>query len=194
MGRMRSGVWSATSTPAENPFGPAPRRCTTPIPGSPAALSMAAASASIMGMFMTFRGGRSRVSVRTAPDRSTRRPDVVGISEGLMNHHLLDSKGTRRTTGPGRDSLLALEHRLALLVVGGDAFLRILALEELLLQLALEREAGFEGHLGARLDGALDPAHRLRGLARRDEAGRVLHDAGPPRLGRVVPQLVHEAE
>src|SRR5256712_3492972 len=67
----------------------------------------------------------------------------------------------------------ALELRDPLLDVRRDAFLRVVALEQLLLQLALERQPAFERHLGPGLHGALDQAHRLGSLVRRTELLRV---------------------
>src|SRR5438034_5720276 len=80
----------------------------------------------------------------------------------------------------------------AFLIVGRDAFLRILALKQLLLQLALEGERALEGDLPAGLDGAFDAADRLRRLVRRAEAARVLHHSLPPPFGR--PDVVDDAE
>src|ERR1044072_8952877 len=57
----------------------------------------------------------------------------------------------------------------ALVVEGGDALAGVRALEQLLLQLALERLAGCERQLGPRLHGALDEAHRAGRLVRRAE-------------------------
>src|SRR2546428_13601069 len=67
----------------------------------------------------------------------------------------------------------ALELRDPLLDVRRDAFLRVVALEQLLLQLALERQPALERHLGPGLHGALDQAHRLGGLVGRAELLRV---------------------
>src|SRR5437773_3354495 len=91
--------------------------------------------------------------------------------------------GKRRPEAAGRHSLLmkrsvltgslAPELRHALLLVRGDALLGILALEQLLLQLALDRQATLERHLGARLHRTLDQPHGFRGLVRRTELFRV---------------------
>src|SRR5262249_7190217 len=70
----------------------------------------------------------------------------------------------------------AAEARLALLDVSAQAFLRVVALEELLLQLALDRQRLLEGDLAAALHRALDAAHRLRGAVGRAELLRVLLD------------------
>src|SRR5947207_9858756 len=87
--------------------------------------------------------------------------------------------GKRRPEAAGRHSLLmkrsvltgslAPELRHPLLLVRGDALLGILALEQLLLQLALDRQAALERHLGARLHRALDQPHRLGRLVWRTE-------------------------
>src|SRR5215208_5129508 len=75
-------------------------------------------------------------------------------------------------------SLLALKVGLALLDVGGQSFFGILALEELLLQLALQRQRGLERNLGTGLDRARDQADRFAGLVGRQEAAReVTHPA-----------------
>src|SRR5207249_9002083 len=89
----------------------------------------------------------------------------------------------RRPEAPGRHSLLmkrsvltgslAPELRHPLLLVRGDTLLGILALEQLLLQLALDRQATLERHLGARLHRTLDQPHGFRGLVRRTELFRV---------------------
>src|SRR5512134_103351 len=50
------------------------------------------------------------------------------------------------------------EGGLTLLDVGRETLLRVVALEELLLELAFERQRRLERDLGARLDRALDPA------------------------------------
>src|ERR1043166_6293573 len=70
--------------------------------------------------------------------------------------------------GRGR-ALLGGEERDALVVEGGDAFRGVRALEELLLQLALERLAGRERELHPRLHGALDEPHGSGRLVRRTE-------------------------
>src|SRR5438093_1366005 len=68
------------------------------------------------------------------------------------------------------------EARLALLHVGAQAFLRVVALEELLLQLALDRERLLERDLAPALHRALDAPHGLRGAVRRAELLGVLLD------------------
>src|SRR5258708_429820 len=87
------------------------------------------------------------------------------------------------------------EVALALLDIGRETFLRVLALEQQLLQLALDRERGLERDLGARLYRALDPAHGARRLVRRAELlGVGLHLAHELRgVGRV-PDLIHETQ
>src|SRR3989442_7327537 len=72
--------------------------------------------------------------------------------------------------------LLAAELGRTLLHVGVQAFARILAREELLLQLALDRKRLAERYLESRLDRALDPPHRLRGFAGWDELPCVLEN------------------
>jgi len=86
--------------------------------------------------------------------------------------------------------------RFALLVVRPQPFLRIVALEKLLLQFALEGEGALEGDLPSGLHGALDAADRLGRFVRRTEAPRVLHDAVPPLLSVLLggPQVVDDAE
>src|SRR5439155_22828406 len=84
--------------------------------------------------------------------------------------------------GPGSSceqcvaGLLAREVRLALLDIGAQAFLGVVALEQLLLQFALDGERGFERHLDPALHRALDASHRLGGTVRRAESLRVLLD------------------
>src|SRR5690348_11880501 len=65
--------------------------------------------------------------------------------------------------------------RHLLVDVGVEPFLRVLALEEQLLQLALDRERFGERHFRSRLHGALDVADGLRRLVRRRELLRVGH-------------------
>src|SRR5205814_5669594 len=78
----------------------------------------------------------------------------------------------------------------------GEAFLGVFALEELLLQLALDRERALEGDLPPGLHAALDAADRFRRLVRRAEALRVLHHAVPPLLSVLFgwPDVVDDAE
>ena len=86
--------------------------------------------------------------------------------------------------------------RLALLVVRAEAFLRVLALEELLLQFALDGQGALERNFPAALHGALDAADGLRRLVRRAEAPGVLHHAVPPLLAVLFgrPDVVDDAE
>src|SRR5688500_6165563 len=70
-------------------------------------------------------------------------------------------------------SLFTLEDGLALLDVGAQTLARVLGLEELLLEFALQREAVLEGDFRARLDAALDAADGERGLVGRGELPRV---------------------
>src|SRR6266850_4993108 len=87
------------------------------------------------------------------------------------------------------------EVRLALLDVGAQAFLGVVALEQLLLQLALDRQRRLERDLDAALHRALDAAHRLRGAVRRAEALGVLLDLLHELVGaRGLPDLVDDAE
>src|SRR5467141_2651361 len=89
---------------------------------------------------------------------------------------------TGRCVGPAgwrrgrRGGLLAAEVRLALLDVSRQPFLRIVALEQLLLQLALHRQRALERDLDAGLDRSLDAADGLGGLVRRAELLGVLLD------------------
>src|SRR5690349_6909213 len=80
-----------------------------------------------------------------------------------------------RPATPSRESLrsVALEVGDALLDVRRDAFLGVLAGEQLGLQLALDGEAVLEGDLGAGLHGALDMAGGHGGLVRRGELAGV---------------------
>src|SRR5262249_5355210 len=74
---------------------------------------------------------------------------------------------------PFGSRLSSLELRHALLLIGGDAFLGVVTLEEKLLQLALDGERRLDRQVPTRLHRALDAAHGLRGLVRRHElAGR----------------------
>src|SRR5829696_1950078 len=71
---------------------------------------------------------------------------------------------------------IAPELGLALADVGFEPLAGVRALEELLLELALDGEAALERHLGAGLHGPLDPADRLGCLVRRAELAGVLVD------------------
>src|SRR5207253_10336967 len=77
-----------------------------------------------------------------------------------------------------------------------EAFLRVFALEELLLQLALDGERGLERDLPTGLDGTLDASDGLRGFVRRAEALRVFDHAIPPLLAALFrrPDVVDDAE
>src|SRR5207249_4430498 len=91
--------------------------------------------------------------------------------------------------------LLSAEVGLPLLDVGGQPFLRVLALEQLLLKLTLDRERALERHLDAALHRALDPSHRLRRAIRRAEALGVLLDLLHELVGGGdVPDLIDDAE
>src|SRR5579864_827951 len=63
----------------------------------------------------------------------------------------------------------ALELRRPLADVGVEPLAGVLALEQLLLEFALDGEAALEGYFRTRLHGALDASDRLRGLVRRAE-------------------------
>src|SRR5690606_28125819 len=69
---------------------------------------------------------------------------------------------------------LTHEDRLPLLRVRGQPLPRIVALEEELLQLPLDRQPLGDRHLPTGLHRALDVTHRLRRPGRRREAPRVL--------------------
>src|SRR5207245_9517974 len=91
--------------------------------------------------------------------------------------------------------LLRGEVGLALLDVGAQALLGILALEQLLLELALDREGRLERDLEPALDRALDAAHRLGGAVRRAEALGVFLDLLEELVvARGLPDLVDDAE
>src|SRR5687767_2105193 len=130
---------------------------------------MSAASPSATGASSSSVAGFT--TAKRLPDAaSTRSPPITSRS----------GKRSRPTAPGAAVTSLPLEHGLPLLDVGRDAFLRVLALEEEVLQLALEREAGLERHLHAGDDGALDLPDGERGLVRQGELVRVEHDAVPP--------------
>src|SRR5205085_8069604 len=81
-------------------------------------------------------------------------------------------------------------------VIRAQPFLRILALEKLLLQLALDGKRRLEWNLPAALHRTLDASHSARCLVRRAEAPGVLHDAVPPLLAILLgrPDVVDDAE
>src|SRR4029450_4188798 len=70
----------------------------------------------------------------------------------------------------------ATEVRLPFLETGFQPFLRIVALEQTLLQLALQRETFGKSGLEARLNGALDVSDGLRRLVGRGELPGVIVD------------------
>src|SRR5258707_14965698 len=82
-----------------------------------------------------------------------------------------------RTRASGATQLLfSFELCWPLLYVGGQAFFRILALEENLLVFAFHGQCGFHRNLPAGLHGALDASDGLRGFVWRTELARVFHD------------------
>src|ERR1700730_8930890 len=97
-------------------------------------------------------------------------------------------------TFPDTSRLLPLELRHALLLVRRDAFLGVLALEQELLQLPFDRQRRLRREVPTGLHRALDAAHGLRCLVRRDELAGVVHDLLPPLLRRGVDDLVDQAE
>src|SRR5689334_21303038 len=93
--------------------------------------------------------------------------------------------------------LTSTEVRLPLFEIRLQAFLRIVALEQTLLKLALERQAFAEAGFEAGLHGALDVAYGPCGLVRRRELLRVLvHRIGKraPVQVRVGPHVIDDAE
>src|SRR5947208_5570372 len=86
---------------------------------------------------------------------------------------------------PWAARLLPGELRRAPGVVRGDAFLRVLSLEQALLELALQGEALFQADFQSGGDSALDEPDGARGLRRRHELSRVLERPGAelPRRG-----------
>src|SRR5215471_3779730 len=120
-------------------------------------------------------------SPSTCGEESPPHPAPLPVGEGVLAATL-------------RSRLLSLELRHPLLLVRGDAFFRVVALKEKLLELALDCERGLDGKIPAGLDRAFDSADRLRRLVRRNELTRVVHDLFPPLLGRRIDDLVDEAE
>src|SRR5687767_4556821 len=84
-----------------------------------------------------------------------RLPEAAGTNSPPMKRSVLSSCAT----GVSVASLLSLELRDPLLLVRGDPFLRILALEEELLELPLHGEGRLHREVPARLHGPLDAAH-----------------------------------
>src|SRR5438093_6339066 len=121
---------------------------------------------------------KSTVStMKSSPRRPSPRGDVV--------------TGSRSRFG----RLLAAERGLALLHIRRKAFLRVVALEQLLLELALDRERRLERDLRAGLDRALDATDRLGGAMRRTEALGVLLDLLDELVGGGrLPDLVDDPE
>src|SRR5438094_10346092 len=143
---------------------------------------------------MTFRDGaivnfgvasgqRPGVTVAASDGRAIKKRAATARIEPMLRR--------RRTR-----CLFPRELCFSLLVVRAEAFLRVFALEELLLQLPLERQRGLERDLCSGLHAALDAADRLRGLVRRAEAPRVLHHPVPPLLAVLLggPDVVDDAE
>src|SRR6185369_2800772 len=125
--------------------------------------------ARIVGRSSTLSGGRCRVIQRA--------PSLSSMARG--------SALTRR--------LAALERRLALLQVRGQALARVLGLEELLLQLALQGQRLGEGGLRPGVYRPLDEAHGAAGPPGRQELARPLPDRFQERLrARGLDDLVHD--
>src|SRR5882724_1736680 len=109
--------------------------------------------------------------VKVLPHRaSTHCPPIHSLAGGSLAWALVAGALTAVATSH------PLELRGALGDVGVEPFLGVRALEQLLLQLALDGETALERHLGAGLHGALDPADRLRGPVGRAELLGVLVD------------------
>src|SRR2546425_4908015 len=116
-------------------------------------------------------------TMKSSPRRPSPRGDVV--------------TGSRSRFG----RLLAAERGLALLHIRRKAFLRVVALEQLLLELALDGERRLEGDLRAGLDRALDATDRLGGAMRRAEALGVLLDLLDELVGGArLPDLVDDPQ
>src|SRR3954468_13553947 len=94
----------------------------------------------------------------------------------------------------GRRDLFALELRRAPRVVGRNAFLRVVSLEEPLLQLALERQSLLDSHFEPGGDGTLDESHGARRFPRWHEPARVLQGTGAEFARRRVDDRVHKPE
>src|SRR5262245_56643098 len=103
------------------------------------------------------------------------------------------SRWSRSSSGTVNEGSVPLELGNPLLLVGRDPFLRVLALEEELLEFPIHRERRLEGQVPAALHRALDPPDGLGRLVRWDELAGVVHDLLPPLLGRRVDDLVDEA-
>src|SRR6202011_5698495 len=88
---------------------------------------------------------------------------------------------------------LSFELRNSLLLIGGNAFLCVLALEEQLLKLPLDGQGRLGGQIPTRLDGALDAPDRPRGLVGRHELPRVIHDLFPPIFRGGIDDLIEQA-
>ena len=72
--------------------------------------------------------------------------------------------------------LLSSELRLALLNVGVQPFFRVFRLEELLLQLSLERQRILKRNLGAGLNAAFDSTDSARCFVRQSELARIVQN------------------
>src|SRR5687767_10326704 len=87
-------------------------------------------------------------------------PWALGLSQSSVFSHSpwASGLGPWASLSPQSSVLLSSKRRLPLLVVGAEAFLGIVALEEVLLELPFHRERRFERNLPTGLHGALDPA------------------------------------
>src|SRR4051812_15967963 len=93
---------------------------------------------------------------------------------------------------PRSSTLTALELWRPLLNVCRNALARVIAHEQLLLQLTFERQPGLKSHFEPACDRALDRAHCLRRTTRRHE---LLGIGSHLRFeGRFIKYLVHQAE
>src|SRR5215470_12683463 len=77
---------------------------------------------------------------------------------------------------PFGSRLFSFELRHALLLIGGDAFLGVVALEEKLLQLALDGKRRLNRKVPTCLNGPLDAADGLGRFVGRHELAGIVHD------------------
>src|SRR2546427_3454416 len=96
----------------------------------------------------------------------------------LSGFQLVSERAREGSTRSGRVLSLPAELRRAAGVVCRQPFLRVLSLEQALLELALQRKTLLEADLQPGRHGPLDESDRPRGLRRRNELPRVFQGTG----------------
>src|SRR5262245_61226365 len=128
----------------------------------------------------------ARTSTRTSPGPGrgfgrraisrTSGPPWRGMTTALIVSVIVMFRARRGPVPPARSGSAPFEPWRTLIDVGGQPLARVVRGEQLLLQLALQRQRLGERQLGARRHGALDPPDRQGSPAGRAEGARVAQD------------------